>query len=91
MRRFFLVAATCFTYSQLLDVQCKTYCKTAAGYDSGLYVESTKICWCADIISQDRLSEKKLSIPKKVLKSRPSSPSIPYAPSEDITKLPWED
>jgi hypothetical protein len=89
MRRFFLVAVTCFSFAQLKDVECKTYCKTAAGYDSGVYVAEK--CWCADVISQDRLSEKKLSVPKKVSKARPSSPSIPYAPSEDITKLPWED
>lgn len=83
-----MLLVSCYTYVQLKDIECKTFCKSAQGYDSGVYTNES--CWCANKISDDRIQEKKLLLPKKKGKSKYST-IIPYnIPDEEITKLPWE-
>jgi hypothetical protein len=93
----FSAVITCYTYSQVRDAECKLYCRLNT-YDSGLYVEVNNRCWCANVIPDDRLLEKRLSMPKKISEVKISSPpfqsqiQIPYKfPDNDVVKLPWED
>lgn len=87
MKKYLLLV--CFTFAQLQDSNCKLYCRLN-GYDSGLYVEATNKCWCANAIPDDLLLEKRLSLPKKKLKGSSSVPTIPYINSNDEIKLHWE-
>jgi hypothetical protein len=57
------LAGVCYSYVQLKDVECKTYCKTAIGYLSGIFVNGQ--CWCADKISVEKMNEKKVLLPRK--------------------------
>lgn len=93
MRTFFVqmftIVVTCYSLQNLKDIECKTYCKSSQGYDSGVYTNEQ--CWCANKISQERLDEKKLIVPSKRKPSKVSS-IVPYNfPFDEITKLPWED
>jgi len=69
-----LLAGVCYSYVQLKDVECKTYCKTAAGYLSGVFVDDQ--CWCADKIKVETLNEKRLVIPSRVNKIGKSEPFV---------------
>lgn len=82
--------ALCFTLDQLKDAECKVFCRSAAGYDSGMWIVKQKRCWCGDLMDQERMSEKKISAPKKIAKVKKSVFNVPMSfPSEDF-KLPWE-
>lgn len=89
MKRFFVVAAVCFNFVQVQDAKCKVFCRSAAGYDSGLFVESTQSCWCANRITDERLNEKRLNLPSKGLRTGLSATAVrePLPPM----RLPWED
>lgn len=85
-----LLVAVCFSLDQIRDAECKTYCRTAAGYDSGMWIVKQRRCWCGDLMDQERLSDKKIMAPKKVNKVRKTSFMVPMSvPSEDF-RLPWE-
>jgi len=91
-------AVICYTFSQLKNVECKSYCRFYAGYDTGVYVENINKCFCQDEIDQERLTEKRLILPSKSIKrtedveynpsdipqSLPEEPKIPF-------RLPWEN
>jgi len=63
-----IVALGCYTYVQLKDAECKVYCKTSAGYDSGIFVGDR--CWCADKISDEKIQNKILVAPSKQIKGK---------------------
>lgn len=98
MRRLFLIL--CFTEIDLKNVECRSYCRFHLGYDSGLYQEKEKVCFCLDKIGQERLEEKKLTLPKKLNKTFVSDnyeynpadipQSEPEIKIEIPYKLPWE-
>jgi hypothetical protein len=82
--------ALCFSLDQLRDAECKIYCRTSAGYDSGMWIVKQRRCWCGDLMDQERLSEKKIMAPKKITRVRKSVFNVPMSfPSENF-KLPWE-
>lgn len=81
-----LVFAMCYTLNDLKDIECKTWCKMNS-YDSGVFTKEQ--CWCADKVEQERISEKKLNLPKKNTKKQSSFVPWNY-PFQEITKLPWE-
>lgn len=96
MKKLILIA-TCFTLVDLKNVECRSYCKFYAGYDTGVYVEKTNKCFCQDEVESERLNEKRLFVPSKIVKTdayeynpadipkeeEPQEVTIPY-------KLPWE-
>ena len=90
MKRLFLVA-TCFTYAQLLDQQCKDYCLYVEN-ERGAYFSESDVCYCAHPIDKEHLNEKRLSLPHKISRkeSTHSSVSVPYKLPDDEVKLPWD-
>ena len=89
--------AICFTVAQMKSVQCASFCKFYAGYDTGVYVEALNKCFCQDEVDLERLEEKRLVLPKKTKEDdyeynpadvpgsdpEPQVITVPY-------KLPWE-
>lgn len=95
MKRLFVV--TCFTLAQLKNVECRSFCRYYAGYDSGLYVEESNKCYCQDEVEAEQLQEKRLILPKKVKEENyeynPADTPVSEPEPEVVTipyKLPWE-
>lgn len=63
-----VLAAGCYTYVQLKDMECKTFCKTSAGYVSGVFIRGQ--CWCADKVTAERIENKKIVLPKTKIINR---------------------
>lgn len=66
MKKLFLtwlIALGLYTFDDLKNVECKTYCKTSVGYDSGVYTNGA--CWCANKINEEKLADKKILLPNK--------------------------
>lgn len=87
MRKMFAVAAMCFSFAQIQDERCKVFCRSAAGYDSGIWVESTQKCWCADQITDERLHEKRVKLPG--IRGKIESHAM-IEPTIVPRRLPWE-
>ncbi len=72
MRKWLLFAiiAIPVTYTplQVLDLLCKSRCRSPNGYVSGIYVESR--CWCADPLDPSKFDDKAIILPKKVVKQK---------------------
>ena len=67
MRKYFKhlymgYALTLFTLAELQDSNCKVACHFTK-HKSGLFVESTGICWCADPLDEEKIV---YTIPKKI-------------------------
>lgn len=73
------------------DQHCKDYCRLAAGYDSGLYVEVSGKCYCADVANEEAMGEKKIVLPSKPRRREPGA-SYEKSVKQDIVpySLPWE-
>jgi hypothetical protein len=84
------LAVVCYSLAQLRDAECKIYCRTSAGYDSGMWIVKQSACWCGDYMSQTRMSEKKIMAPKKLTKAKKSFFTVPMSVTSDDFKLPWE-
>lgn len=93
-----LFAITCFTAMDIRTVECRSYCRYAAGYDDGIIIKESQ-CYCLDRIEEERLGEKKLILPKKMVKPTVEDTRFEYKPEEipdsipDSVipyRLPWE-
>lgn len=96
MKRWVLAVA-CLTLVDVKTIECRSYCRYAAGYDGGIFSNRRNKCVCMDEIDNERLEEKRLILPNKpkpraslglfvehLPENVPSEPQIPF-------KLPWED
>jgi hypothetical protein len=95
MRRLILAIA-CFSLADLRNVECRSYCRFSAGYDSGIFSKRLEKCLCLDRIDNERLSEKRIILPGRIIKSKDSIGFVEHNPemTEDVKvpyKLPWED
>ena len=89
-----LFALTCFTALDMRTVECRSYCRFAAGYDDGI-VNAKSQCYCVDKIDEERTSEKRLILPKKRVQREQEDTRYEYRPEEipDVVvpyRLPWE-
>ena len=57
-----VILLTVFTLQDIRDAECNTGCRYH-GYDSGKYKD--KICLCTDEFSYERITGKKVTLPKK--------------------------
>lgn len=67
----FTLVIACYSADQMksfyFEGSCKTYCMSAAGYDSGTVINSK--CYCMDQMDADKFSEKRLILPEKAVKA----------------------
>lgn len=89
--------AICFTIVQLKNVECASFCRYYAGYDTGVYVEATNKCYCQDEVEAEQLQEKRLIMPSKVKQEsyeyNPADTPVIEPEPQEVTvpyKLPWE-
>lgn len=93
MKRLFF-AITCFTAMDIRTVECRSYCRYAAGYDDGIIIKESQ-CYCLDKIDMERLEEKRLILPKKRVEPKVEDSRFEYKPEQipdSIVpyRLPWE-
>lgn len=95
MKRTLLIVA-CFSLIDLRNVECRSYCRFYAGYDSGVFSAKLDKCLCLDQIDNERLSDKRLLLPSKIKRTKASEVFSEHQPESvpDVKvpyKLPWED
>jgi hypothetical protein len=59
-----------YTPIQVLDIVCKSRCRSPNGYVSGAWVESR--CWCADPLDPSKFDSRSIIFPKKLAKPNKS-------------------
>lgn len=95
--RHVLFAIACFSLADLKTVECRSYCRYAAGYDGGIFSVKRNKCLCIDQIDDERLEEKRLILPNKAKPRSSLGLFVEHKPEQVMGgveipyKLPWED
>jgi len=75
------LALACLTAKDILDAECAVGCRRE-GYTTGTYIQKDNKCACLDIYDHDRITKKKLTLPKRVGTSQAKKDTYRYYDDE---------